>query len=393
MARDGDDRRDRVQPVPGVAERRALGEQDDDDPLLRSAVDQLAAYFAARPQGVRPPARAARHRLPAARLGAAARRSAYGETASYGEIAHRLGKTNAASRAVGLANGRNPIPIVIPCHRVIGANGTLTGYAGGLRAQAAAARAGAGRPVLSSRWSPAGPRLTGCGRGRRPDPRIGQSPTSRPAPSCSPASANLAIAIAKLVGGLVSGSTAMLAEAAHSFADTLNQVFLMAALKRSKKPADARHPFGYGMERYFWSLIAAVGIFVLGAGYSIFEGIKAVLEPEELGSLMVAYVVLALSFLFEGASWLKAVRQLRGEAEGEGRGFFEHLQDHARPDRQDGRLRGHRRAGRHRARRGRHHPAPPDRPRVTGTALASIADRPAPRRWSPTRSASRTSAR
>ena len=56
----------------------------------------------------------------------------YGETASYGEIAHRLGKTNAASRAVGLANGRNPIPIVIPCHRVIGANGTLTGYAGGL---------------------------------------------------------------------------------------------------------------------------------------------------------------------------------------------------------------------------------------------------------------------
>jgi divalent metal cation (Fe/Co/Zn/Cd) transporter len=60
-------------------------------------------------------------------------------------------------------------------------------------------------------------------------------------------SANLAIAIAKLVGGLISGSTAMLAEAAHSFADTLNQVFLMAALKRSKKPADALHPFGYGM--------------------------------------------------------------------------------------------------------------------------------------------------
>ena len=138
-------------------------------------------------------------------------------------------------------------------------------------------------------------------------------------------SANLAIAIAKLVGGLISGSTAMLAEAAHSFADTLNQVFLMAALKRSKKPADALHPFGYGMERYFWSLIAAVGIFVLGAGYSIFEGIKAVLEPEELGSLLIAYVVLALSFLFEGVSWLKAVRQLSGEAKEQGRGFFEHL--------------------------------------------------------------------
>jgi len=138
-------------------------------------------------------------------------------------------------------------------------------------------------------------------------------------------SANLAIAIAKLVGGLVSGSTAMLAEAAHSFADTLNQVFLMAALKRSKKPADAQHPFGYGMERYFWSLIAAVGIFVLGAGYSIYEGITSVLHPEELGGLLIPFAVLGLSVLFEGASWLKAVRQLHGEAKEKGRGIFEHL--------------------------------------------------------------------
>ncbi len=137
--------------------------------------------------------------------------------------------------------------------------------------------------------------------------------------------ANLGIAVAKLVGGLISGSTAMLAEAAHSFADTLNQVFLMTALKRSQKPADARHPFGYGMERYFWSLIAAVGIFVLGAGYSVLEGVKAIVKPEELGSLLVSYVVLGLAFLLEGASWLKAVRQLRGEAAEKDRGFFEHL--------------------------------------------------------------------
>jgi cation diffusion facilitator family transporter len=143
--------------------------------------------------------------------------------------------------------------------------------------------------------------------------------------------ANLAIAIAKLVGGLISGSTAMLAEAAHSFADTLNQVFLMAALKRSKKPADAQHPFGHGMERYFWSLLAAVGIFVLGAGYSVFEGIRAVLHAEPLGSLLVSYVVLALSFVFEGASWLKAVRQVRGEGRGENRGFFEQLKGTADP--------------------------------------------------------------
>src|SRR3954454_4708910 len=137
--------------------------------------------------------------------------------------------------------------------------------------------------------------------------------------------ANLAIAVAKLVGGLISGSSAMLAEAAHSFADTLNQVFLMAALKRSQKPADVRHPFGYGMERYFWSLLAAVGIFVLGAGYSVYEGVKAVLSPEELGSLTVSYIVLAFSFVFEGTSWLKAVRQLGREAGEKGRGFFEHL--------------------------------------------------------------------
>ena len=108
-----------------------LGFQQDDDPLLRQAVDQLAAYFAGD---------LTEFDLPLAPRGSTFQQAvweqlrtiAYGDTASYGEIAHRLGKTNAASRAVGLANGRNPIPIVIPCHRVIGANGTLTGYAGGL---------------------------------------------------------------------------------------------------------------------------------------------------------------------------------------------------------------------------------------------------------------------
>ena len=99
--------------------------------MLRSAVDQLAAYFRRDLK---------EFDLPLAPRGSAfqqlvwdqLRLIGYGETASYGQIAHRLGKSNAASRAVGLANGRNPIPIVIPCHRVIGANGTLTGYAGGV---------------------------------------------------------------------------------------------------------------------------------------------------------------------------------------------------------------------------------------------------------------------
>ena len=110
---------------------RPRGDRDDRHPVLVETVAQLTAYFA-------------RDRkefdLPLAPEGSAFQQTVwgalqeigYGETASYGEVAHRIGKTNAASRAVGLANGRNPIPIVIPCHRVIGANGTLTGYAGGL---------------------------------------------------------------------------------------------------------------------------------------------------------------------------------------------------------------------------------------------------------------------
>src|SRR3954449_10640553 len=116
-------------------------------------------------------------------------------------------------------------------------------------------------------------------------------------------SANLAIAVAKLVGGLISGSTAMLAEAAHSFADTLNQVFLLAALKRSRKPADVQHPFGYGMERYFWSLLAAFGILVPGAGFPISQGDHALQNRDPLESPLVAYLVLAVSFVFEGTSW------------------------------------------------------------------------------------------
>jgi len=137
--------------------------------------------------------------------------------------------------------------------------------------------------------------------------------------------ANLLIAVAKLAAGLASGSSAMLSEAAHSVGDTMNQVFLMASLRKSRKPPDEEHPFGYGMERYFWSLLAAVGIFVLGAGFSVYEGIHALMHPEPVEELLVAYIVLGISFLFEGSSWLKALLQLRREA-GERRvGLFRHV--------------------------------------------------------------------
>jgi methylated-DNA-[protein]-cysteine S-methyltransferase len=113
------------------SEGRPLGPRADDNPLLVAAVRQLRAYF---DRDLK------EFDLPLAPAGTPFQQRVwtqlievgFGETASYGQIAGRLGMTNAASRAVGLANGRNPIPIVIPCHRVIGANGTLTGYAGGL---------------------------------------------------------------------------------------------------------------------------------------------------------------------------------------------------------------------------------------------------------------------
>ncbi len=110
---------------------RPKGDRVDDDPLLVEAARQLRDYFAGDLKDFD---------LPLSPVGSAWQQSVwdqltkigYGETASYGQIAVRLGKSNAASRAVGLANGANPIPIVIPCHRVIGADGTLTGYAGGI---------------------------------------------------------------------------------------------------------------------------------------------------------------------------------------------------------------------------------------------------------------------
>ncbi|MGY1716576.1 cation diffusion facilitator family transporter [Geodermatophilus nigrescens] len=126
--------------------------------------------------------------------------------------------------------------------------------------------------------------------------------------------ANLGIAIAKLVGGLISHSSAMLSEAAHSVADTITEVLLFIALKRGDKAPDARHPVGYGRETYFWALLACLATFTLGAGFSFYQGVETIIEGEEQGSPTVAYVVLAVSFVLEGASWLKAVRQVRSSA-------------------------------------------------------------------------------
>ncbi|WP_310962066.1 cation diffusion facilitator family transporter [Nocardioides terrisoli] len=137
--------------------------------------------------------------------------------------------------------------------------------------------------------------------------------------------ANLLIALAKLTAGVLSGSAAMLAEGAHSVADTLNQVFLLAALRRSDRPADAQHPFGYGMERYFWALLAAVAIFVLGAGFSVFEGVHGLMHPEAQTELPLVFAVLGIAVLFDGTSLLRALWQVRREARSGGHGFGEQL--------------------------------------------------------------------
>jgi len=131
VARDGAITAIEFSPFRPSAIGEPVGTREDDNPLLRSAADQLAAYFRRDLKEFDLPL-APRGTPFQQRVWEQLRGIGYGETASYGQVAHRLGMSNAASRAVGLANGRNPIPIVIPCHRVIGANGTLTGYAGGL---------------------------------------------------------------------------------------------------------------------------------------------------------------------------------------------------------------------------------------------------------------------
>ncbi|MET9256264.1 cation diffusion facilitator family transporter [Streptomyces sp. NPDC003717] len=125
--------------------------------------------------------------------------------------------------------------------------------------------------------------------------------------------ANLVIAVAKAVGGLIAGSPALLSEAAHSVADSLNEVFLLAALRRSRRPADERHPFGYGKERFFWSLLAAVGIFVMGGCFSFFQGVEALRNgaEEKFSGYIVGLVVLAVAFVAEGVSLLRALSQVR----------------------------------------------------------------------------------
>lgn len=137
--------------------------------------------------------------------------------------------------------------------------------------------------------------------------------------------ANILVGLAKLVAGIMSGSSAMLAEAAHSVADTLDQVFLLTSLRQADRPATRDHPFGHGQERYFWSLLAAFGIFVAGGLFSIFEGLLS-LSSKHSESPLVAYAALAFAFVAEGTSLARAYWQVRGEARSRHKEVLSHVE-------------------------------------------------------------------
>lgn len=145
--------------------------------------------------------------------------------------------------------------------------------------------------------------------------------------------ANLAVAIAKTIAAVLTGSASMVAESAHSWADTGNETLLVIANRRGSRRADPRHPYGYGRETYVWSLLAAVGLFVVGAALSIWHGVTELLHGAESSheNYLVAYIVLGIAFVLEGTSFLQALRQVRGEARELDRDVLEHALETSDP--------------------------------------------------------------
>jgi cation diffusion facilitator family transporter len=134
---------------------------------------------------------------------------------------------------------------------------------------------------------------------------------------------NSVIAVTKFVAAFYTGSSAMLSEAVHSVVDTGNQVLLLYGIRAAARPADEGHPFGYGMELYFWTFVVAILVFALGAGVSIYEGVGKILQPELIVNAQVNYIVLGFAMVFEGGAWWIAVREF-GRVKGR-RGWFEEV--------------------------------------------------------------------
>ncbi|MBN9563956.1 MAG: cation transporter [Alphaproteobacteria bacterium] len=126
------------------------------------------------------------------------------------------------------------------------------------------------------------------------------------------------IAVAKYAAAWLTGSSAMLSEAIHSTVDSGNEILLMVGLARAKRPPDDVHPFGYGMEVYFWTFMVAVLIFGVGAGVSILEGIDKVRHPHPIDHVLVSFAVLGVAFVLDGISWVIALRRLQSESDKHG---------------------------------------------------------------------------
>jgi cation diffusion facilitator family transporter len=137
--------------------------------------------------------------------------------------------------------------------------------------------------------------------------------------------ANLLVAVAKGVAAALTGSAAMLAETTHSIADTCNELLLYVGVRRGMRPADDHHPLGYGQARFFWSLLAAVGIFVVGGLLAIYDGVQSLRHPEPVTNVGVGVAVLLVSAGLEGLSWRTAHRQLRAEASARNLDLGEHV--------------------------------------------------------------------
>ena len=137
--------------------------------------------------------------------------------------------------------------------------------------------------------------------------------------------ANLLIAVAKSVAAVVTGSASLVAEAAHSWADTGNEVFLVVANRRSLRAPDETHPHGFGREVYVWSLFAALGLFIAGAAVSVTHGVQELFHPEKAADYLIGYIVLAVSFVLEGTSFTQSLRQAKPEARSMDRDLIDHV--------------------------------------------------------------------
>jgi cation diffusion facilitator family transporter len=143
--------------------------------------------------------------------------------------------------------------------------------------------------------------------------------------------ANIVIAVAKLIAGLMSGSIAMLAEAAHSAADSINEVLLGISLRRAKRPADSTHPLGHGRERFLWAFMAAIASFLIGGCVSIFMAIHEMGTHHPPGNVLASAIVLVIAFVADGTSWLQSLRQARNEASEHGTSILRHLRRSSDP--------------------------------------------------------------